>query len=162
MCTHVDNHVCMCAKAYFSLFWLRTLVLHRIGNYFSSFLLLDHFFCTMDMPISGNILAAKILDDAVMKSGRQSDDPFQHLHSQDSLSPLVYHEVLSTSRLMTEEKWQEHCKTQMTLPNSSDSSPPFLCSCLVLAAKNLLFASHLPHPIHTEKIMCPASSSTES
>jgi hypothetical protein len=33
---------------------------------------------------------------------------------------------------------------------------------LSLAAKNLLFASHLPHPIHTEKIMCPASSGTES
>lgn len=130
-------------------------------NSFSSFLLLDHLFCTMDMPISGSILAAKILDDAVKKSRRQSDS-FQHLHSQDALSPLIYHKVFPNSRLMSREEWQEHCKSQMTLPKSSDSSPPFLWYCLSLAAKNLLFASHLPHPIHTEKIMCPASSSREN
>lgn len=131
-------------------------------NSFSSFLLLDHLFCTMDLPISGSILAAKILDDAVMKSWKQSDDSFQHLHSQDALSPLIYHKVLPNRRLVSREEWQEHCKSQMTLPKSSDSSPPFLCYCLSLAAKNLLFASHLPHPIHTEKIMCPASSSREN
>lgn len=118
--------------------------------------------CTMDIPISRSIVTAKILADVVVKSGRQSGDPSLHLHSQDSLSPLIYHKGLSNGRLMTEEKWQEHPKSQMTLPKSSDSSPPFLCCCLSLAAKNLLFASHLPHPIHTEKIMCPASSSTES
>lgn len=116
----------------------------------------------MDILISKSILTAKILDDVVMKSGRQPDDLFQHLHSQDSLSLGIYHKELSNSRLMIKEKWQEHCKSQTTLPKSSDSSPPFLCYCLSLAAKNLLFASHLPHPIHTEKIMCPASYSTES
>lgn len=115
----------------------------------------------MDIPISRSIVTPKILADVVMKSGRQSGGPSLHLPSQDSLYPLIYHKGLSNGRLMTEEKWQEHSKSQMTLPKSSDSSPPFLCCCLSLAAKNLLFASHLPHPIHTEKIMCPASSSTE-
>ena len=51
----------------------------------------------------------------------------------------------------------------MTPPRSPDSFSPFLSvACLSLAAKNLLFASQFPHPIHTEKIMCPESTSTES
>lgn len=87
------------------------------------------------------------------------------LYSYDSLSPLVYQEniKLTNSRLMTEEKQQKHHKSQMAPPQSPDSFSPFLSvACLSSAAKNLLFASHFPHPIHTEKITCPASSRTES
>lgn len=56
---------------------------------------------------------------------------------------------------ITRVKWLLHSPLTAFLPSS-------LPACLSLAAKNLLFASHFPHPIHTEKITCPASSRTES
>lgn len=79
--------------------------------------------------------------------------------------PLTFHasrRYFQTAGWWLKKNGRNIPEVKWLLPSPLTARLPFSVACLSLAAKNLLFPSHLPHPIHTEKIMCPASSRTES